>query len=1015
MKKMGAKYHFLTSLQHHIQSLLYAAEDRLQVHTPAAEMAENPPSQKHHDDAPSIKTEYEDESTEKWTIWKCISDVLFCMYCVLYFCVFGQLDDKSYGYNKMDDIEANKRIKNKTKVPDSTTTQPFMSTPVHHITVQSFPVIEYTKTYKVISQNCKDPLKLTIVSKTGSVTTALLRSLWMIRQGSSNAHRSLLVTLGECDPRFARGTQEDSHEAMRCLFDAIKTEETKKVQEEIKMKLETVSDGEERLKLRSYLRLVAKLPTEIGEAMQGTIISTTICHECYHITENYEPFFDISLPMPMPNRSINDKEPLPSSSSTTQMPCTTEKQEIMKQLPTGNDQTKIPTSEITLHENSQPTGENTQDINSVDANVYTGGNELSYSGKQLTSTPAEMVSGNANGASVAMEKLEKASKETTNFGENETGDNEISVKKKVANQVRTDMSESVTEPNDTSSKTHDSHEDNVGEPDNELPEKSQSLSQEEVDDTKENNPKVQSEEVNSDETSLKGDEATTDFSSNTEEGAKLRSETDQGNSVEVNDDDIHSEINILNYGDSKQSIQANLDTSEHGKANSTASTLHIPEENIQIASSESEQDTAVSDAPPSEGSVEVKDHNLSTKDLEKEGNNTSDFDQLDSPNQKRKINQTIPRKEHSFAADTEAPDSATHAVKSDEAATNSLLQTKIVSTPVSGSHSKDDNLTSNGVSLGIVSADTAEQSDNPQFPDNTRPNCDSMEKESADKPQHSTSHDLANDTPAPSILVNREKEDLPTEAQATDNAKDIIYIKSAFQQHLKQNGYHHQTVGVENQPTLEISLENCLSMHTNLDVLDEENKFICQRCTEEKQKSGSGLSNEIALCQVSKQLSIHKLPPVLILHIKRFDLGGIFVTKDNRYVSFSEVLDMAPYCTVDSDSSNFEERDNTCTKNLRDSNGRILYGLYAVVVHHGSSLQSGHYIAYVKERPVQERVIQEQIHGGQKEYDITYCQKGKWYYTSDTIKRQCQFEDVQRSKAYMLFYERLPIIYTPAV
>ena len=228
---------------------------------------------------------------------------------------------------------------------------------------------------------------------------------------------------------------------------------------------------------------------------------------------------------------MGSQEPLPSSSSTTQMPCTTEKQEIMKQLPTGNDQTKIPTSEITLHENSQPTGENTQDINSVDANVYTGGNELSYSGKQLTSTPAEMVSGNANGASVAMEKLEKASKETTNFGENETGDNEISVKKKVANQVRTDMSESVTEPNDTSSKTHDSHEDNVGEPDNELPEKSQSLSQEEVDDTKENNPKVQSEEVNSDETSLKGDEATTDFSSNTEEGAKLRSETDQGNQI----------------------------------------------------------------------------------------------------------------------------------------------------------------------------------------------------------------------------------------------------------------------------------------------------------------------------------------------------------------------------------------------------------------------------------------------------------------------------------------------------
>ena len=27
------------------------------------------------------------------------------------------------------------------------------------------------------------------------------------------------------NPRFTRGTQEDSHEALRCMFDALKTEE----------------------------------------------------------------------------------------------------------------------------------------------------------------------------------------------------------------------------------------------------------------------------------------------------------------------------------------------------------------------------------------------------------------------------------------------------------------------------------------------------------------------------------------------------------------------------------------------------------------------------------------------------------------------------------------------------------------------------------------------------------------------------------------------------------------------
>ena len=58
------------------------------------------------------------------------------------------------------------------------------------------------------------------------------------------------------------------------------------------------------------------------------------------------------------------------------------------------------------------------------------------------------------------------------------------------------------------------------------------------------------------------------------------------------------------------------------------------------------------------------------------------------------------------------------------------------------------------------------------------------------------------------------------------------------------------------------------------------------------------------LCAKSaKQLSIHQLPPVLILHIKRFELGGYSVTKDQWSVSFPEVLDMAPYCTIDSDDT----------------------------------------------------------------------------------------------------------------
>jgi len=59
-------------------------------------------------------------------------------------------------------------------------------------------------------------------------------------------------------------------------------------------------DDEERLQLRGiyhlpvpwfimsnvlvgYLRMVPKLQTAIGQAIEGTTISTTICHECHEV------------------------------------------------------------------------------------------------------------------------------------------------------------------------------------------------------------------------------------------------------------------------------------------------------------------------------------------------------------------------------------------------------------------------------------------------------------------------------------------------------------------------------------------------------------------------------------------------------------------------------------------------------------------------------------------------------------------------------------------------------------
>ena len=65
--------------------------------------------------------------------------------------------------------------------------------------------------------------------------------------------------------------------------------------------------------------------------------------------------------------------------------------------------------------------------------------------------------------------------------------------------------------------------------------------------------------------------------------------------------------------------------------------------------------------------------------------------------------------------------------------------------------------------------------------------------------------------------------------------KDLTtHDKDHFQKHLSIKGLNHHHLKPQ-QKFSKSSLQLCLSMYTGLDVLDEDNKFICKACTDKKQ------------------------------------------------------------------------------------------------------------------------------------------------------------------------------------
>ena len=81
-----------------------------------------------------------------------------------------------------------------------------------------------------------------------------------------------------------------------------------------------------------------------------------------------------------------------------------------------------------------------------------------------------------------------------------------------------------------------------------------------------------------------------------------------------------------------------------------------------------------------------------------------------------------------------------------------------------------------------------------------------------------------------------------------------------------------------------------------------------------------------------------------------------------------------------------------------------------MVIHIGTTLKSGHYIAYVRTRPIRST----DSSAKHWKYNDKAAYDGQWYSTNDDSITKCSngFEDVKSQKAYILFYELLPRVRT---
>lgn len=181
-----------------------------------------------------------------------------------------------------------------------------------------------------------------------------------------------------------------------------------------------------------------------------------------------------------------------------------------------------------------------------------------------------------------------------------------------------------------------------------------------------------------------------------------------------------------------------------------------------------------------------------------------------------------------------------------------------------------------------------------------------------------------------------------------------------------------------------ITLSQCLDLFTEVELLDDDNKWHCPRCQR--------------FTKLTKKITITRLPKILIIHLKRFkmDSNGYFRKLEN-FVSYpvNLPLDLTAYWPIvgtyvskNSSLAITKDREDQILSTFPDRNQSppFKYQLYGVVNHFGN-LTTGHYTAYVRKA---------------KGMQMQWC-----YFDDARVQFDCKESQVLNKNAYCLFYLRI--------